>query len=222
MPLQPFTSNFEDNSTEAGFQFTFYCDLCREGYKTNFTESKGSKKGRFLRGFGGLVGAAGQMTGKLGNIGYGLERGTDVIGERFQGMSPEWHKEHEQAFELAQNEAKGHFNRCPRCKKYVCDNDWNEQAGLCIEDAPRESTEVAAARAEKMAEDIKAKAATTKVFTGQIDQRQTLCPACGKPAGEGKFCNNCGTSLSLRKCPQCGASSNAGVRFCGECGAKFT
>ncbi len=222
MALQPFTSNFEDNSTEAGFQFTFYCDLCREGYKTRFIEAKSYKKGRFFRGLGQLAQAAGSMAGgKLGNLGYGMERGSDVISERFQGMSPEWHKEHEPAFELAQNEAKGHFKRCPRCKKYVCDNDWNEEAGLCVEEAPRESTEVAAARAEKMVEDIKAKASSTQVFTGTIEQRQTLCPKCNKPAGEGKFCNNCGAPLSIMKCPQCGAGNAAGTRFCGECGNKL-
>ena len=59
------------------------------------------------------------------------------MSERFQGMTPEWHKEHEQAFELAQNEAKGHFHRCTRCHKYVCEDDWNEQEGLCVEDAPK-------------------------------------------------------------------------------------
>jgi predicted amidophosphoribosyltransferase len=72
-----------------------------------------------------------------------------------------------------------------------------------------------------MVADIKAKAETTEVFTGKIEQRQTLCPKCGKPAGEGKFCNNCGAPLALTKCPQCGVSINAGARFCGECGAKI-
>ena len=154
-------------------------------------------------------------------MGYGLQQGSNVLSDKFQGMTPEWHKEHESVFALAQNEAMGHFHRCPRCKKYVCDNDWNEEAGLCVTDAPRESTEVAAARAEKMVADIKAKAETTEVFTGKIEQRQTLCPKCGKPSGEGKFCNNCGAPLALTKCPQCGASINAGARFCGECGAKI-
>lgn len=133
--------------------------------------------------------------------GYTIERGTDAISQRFEGMTPEWHKEHETAFELAQNEAKGHFKRCPRCHKYVCENDWNEQEGLCTEDAPRESTEVAAARAEKMVTDIKQKAENTQVFTGQITSRQTICPQCGKPAGQGKFCNNCGATLSMVICP---------------------
>jgi hypothetical protein len=221
MALKPFTSNFEDNSTEAGFQFTFFCDACREGYKTTFTEAKSYKKGRFFRGLGGIVGTAAQMSGRLGNLGYGVERGSDILSEKFRGMTPEWHKEHEGVFELAQNEAMGHFHRCPRCKKYLCDNDWNEEAGLCVVEAPRESTEVAAARADKMVEDIKAKAAQTQVFSGEITQRQTLCPTCGKPAGEGKFCNNCGAPLGLAKCPRCGAGLVAGVRFCGECGAKL-
>jgi hypothetical protein len=136
-------------------------------------------------------------------------------------MSPEWHKEHEAAFELAQNEAKQHFHRCPRCKKWVCENDWNEQEGLCVDDAPRVSVEVAAAKAQKAVQDIQEKAAGTQVFTGEIESKQTLCPQCGKPAGEGKFCNNCGTPLNLVKCPKCGAQSPVGTRFCGECGTKL-
>ena len=47
MALTAFTSNYEDNSTDAGFQFTFFCDICREGYKTEFTEAKSYKKGGF-------------------------------------------------------------------------------------------------------------------------------------------------------------------------------
>ncbi len=215
-----FTDNFADNSTEAGFQFTFYCDICREGYKTRFIESKTYKKGKFLKGIGRLAGAASMMAGKYG-VGYGAERATDVIGERFSGMSPEWHKEHEAAFELAQNEAKEHFHRCPRCTKWVCENDWNEQEGLCIECAPRVNVEVAAAKAEKAIQDIREKAAKTQVFTGEIESKQTLCPRCGKPAGEGKFCVNCGAPLSMVKCPKCGAQSPAGTRFCGECGTKL-
>jgi hypothetical protein len=221
MKLQPFTSNFEDNSTDAGFQFTFFCDLCHEGYKTEFVASKTYKKGRFFKGLGGLVDAASQVTGKFRDAGYGLERGTDFLSQKFEGMTPEWHKEHEQAFEIAQKEAKQHFYRCPRCKKYVCENDWNEQEGLCVEEAPRESTEVAAARAEKMVTDIKEKAAKTEVFTSAIESRQTVCSECGKPAGEGKFCNNCGAALGFMKCSKCGAKSPSGTRFCGECGTKL-
>jgi hypothetical protein len=219
MPLQPFTRNYEDNSSEAGFQFTFFCDICNDGYKTQFIESKTYKKAGLFRGFGKAVSVG---TGLFGSgAGSSIESGTDVLSQRYQGMTPQWHKEHEGAFEIAQNEAKEHFFRCPRCKKYVCENDWNEQDGLCVDDAPRENVEVAAARAQKMVEDIKEKAESTKVYSGEIERKQTICPQCGKPAGEGKFCNNCGAPLGLIKCPKCGAQSPAGTRFCGECGTRF-
>lgn len=215
-----FTDNYADNSTDAGFQFTFFCDLCREGYKTSFIESKTYKKGRLFKSIGGLVSAAAQVSGKH-NVGYGFQRGTDAIGQKFNGMSPDWHKEHDKAFELAQNEAKEHFFRCPKCTKWVCENDWNEQEGLCIVDAPRVNIEVAAAKSEKMVADIKEKAAGTQIFTGEIESKQTMCPQCGKPAGEGKFCNNCGGNLALIQCPKCGAQSPPDTRFCGECGTPF-
>lgn len=218
--LMGFVDNFADNSTESGFQFTFFCDACNEGYKTRFEESKTAKKGRFFKSLGGIIGAVAQVTGKY-NVGYGVQRGTDIIGERFKGMNPEWHKEHEIAFELAQNEAKGHFHRCPKCTKWACENDWNEQTTLCTRCTPRESVEVAAARASKMVEDIKAKAMATAVFTGKIESKQTSCPKCGKPAGEGKFCNNCGATLGLLKCPKCGAANPLDTKFCGECGMKL-
>lgn len=220
MTMQPFTRNFADNSTEAGFQFTFFCDICGDGYKTKFQEAKSHKKAGLFRGFGKAMSIGASLAGKS-DIGGAINRGSDIVSERFQGMSPEWHKEHEAAFGIAQNEAMGHFQRCPRCRKYVCESDWNEQEGLCVEDAPRESVEVAAAKAEKMVQDIKDKAAETQVFTGKIETKQTICPQCGKPAGEGKFCNNCGADLSLVKCPNCGAQHPAGTRFCGECGTKL-
>lgn len=216
-----FTRNFADNSTEAGFQFTFYCDLCNDGYKTKFVEAKSYKKRGLFRGIGRVASAAGFMTGRFGT-GYGVQTSADVISERWAGMSPEWHREHEKAFQEAQNEAMGHFHKCPKCRRWVCEHCWNEEEGLCVEDAPRIAVEVAAAKAAKAVEDIRAKAATTEVFKGEITSRQTICPNCGKPAGMGKFCNNCGASLALIKCKKCGATSPAGAKFCGECGTKLS
>jgi len=49
----------------------------------------------------------------------------------------------------------------------------------------------------------------------------TICPACGKPAGNGKFCINCGAPLGMIKCPKCGAENPPGTSFCGNCGTKL-
>ncbi|MFH7835626.1 MAG: zinc ribbon domain-containing protein, partial [Candidatus Aenigmatarchaeota archaeon] len=84
MPFIPFTKNFADNSVEAGFQFTFFCDICQDGYKTSFIESKSYKKAGLLRGLGRAASIASSMAGR--SIGYHIESGTDVIAERFRGM----------------------------------------------------------------------------------------------------------------------------------------
>ncbi|MDD5569128.1 MAG: zinc ribbon domain-containing protein [Candidatus Pacebacteria bacterium] len=221
MSLQPFTDDFADNSSEAGFQFTFFCANCKEGYKTNFIEAKSTQKGKFLETVGGFLGAAAQIAGKY-NVGYGIDKVTDVISGTHEGMSPAWRKEYDAAFKQAQVEAKAHFYRCPKCTQWVCENCWNEQENLCVQCAPREAIEVAAGRAKKKAQDIAAKVAGTQVFTGNVDEtKQTLCPECGKPAGSGKFCGNCGASIEFKKCPKCGGKNPAGTAFCGNCGEKL-
>ena len=220
--MKAFTRNYEDNSTEAGFQFTFYCDLCNDGYKSSFVESETYKKGSLLRGVaGGARALGGLLGGRLNNLAWSASHGTDILSERFHGMSPEWQKEHEKAFERAQNEAQRHFHRCHKCRKWVCDADFNEEQGLCVECSPRMNVEISAARAKKMLQDIEEAAQNTQVFTGEIETKTITCPSCGKPGGTGKFCNNCGASLSLQKCPSCGTALAQGVKFCGECGTKL-
>ena len=219
MPFIPFTRNYADNSTEAGFQFTFFCDICNDGYKTSFIESKTYKKAGLFRGLGRAASIGSSMLGR--GAGYQVERGTDVIAERFSGMSPEWHKEYEEAFKLAQNEAMGHFHKCPKCAKWVDDTCWNDEDGLCTNDAPRAAAEIAAARATQRKDQIWKKAAETTVFTGEVKATQTICPRCGKPAGSGKFCTNCGAPLMMLTCSKCGAQNNPGTSFCSECGNKL-
>ncbi len=218
--FQSFTKNYEDLCTEAGFQFIFKCDICGDGYKSKFVESKSYKKANLFNMFGKAVQIGADLAG-ANRIGSAASRGADLMHNRHSGMTPEWHKEYELAFEEAQNEAKGHFHRCPKCRQYVCDADWNEDDGMCVEDAPRENVEVTAARAQRMKDQIQEKAQQSSVFHGEIERRTTTCPACGKPAGEGKFCNNCGAPLGMAVCPKCGNKVALGTRFCGECGMKM-
>ncbi len=220
--MQAFTRNYEDNSTDAGFQFTFYCDICQDGFKTSFITSSTYKKGNLIRGLTRGIGTAASMFGGVvGNIGYASYGAESILSERFQGMPPQWHKEHEKAFAQAQNEAKQHFHRCHNCHKWMCSSCFNDEAGLCAECAPRVNVEIAAARADKMKRDIWDKAEQTKVFQGEIEQKTTFCPKCGKPAGQAKFCTNCGANLALNTCPTCGAENDISVKFCGECGTKL-
>lgn len=162
------------------------------------------------------------LGGRLGNLGYSLERGGSILSDRFEGMSPEWQKEHETAFERSKNEAQQHFHRCHSCRKWVCDSCFNEDEGLCTECAPRQEVSVAKARADAMRRNIEEAAESTTVWKGRLESKTTICPVCSKPAGTGKFCNNCGASLALAICPSCKKENAQGVRFCSHCGASMT
>ncbi len=221
--LKSFTRNYEDNSTDAGFQFTFYCDICNDGFKSSFQESSTYKKGKGLRNLSRGVSVLGSFVGgRVGDLGWAAERGGDILSERFENQSPEWQKEHEMAFIQAQNEAKSHFHRCHSCNRYVCDSCFNEDEGLCTDCAPRQEIYVAKARAEAMKRNIDEASQTATVWRGKLESKVTVCPTCGKPAGNGKFCNNCGASMDMHVCPACGAKNSPNVRFCGQCGANLS
>ena len=220
--LQAFTRNYQDNSTDAGFEFTFYCDNCNDGFKSSFIQSDTYKKKGFMRGLGQGASIVGSLAGgRVSRLGYAGDRASNVLSQRFDGKSPEWHKEHEQAFERCQNEVKAHFHRCPNCNKYACDQCWNEDEGLCVKCAPRQEIYVAQARAQAMKRNIDNAGQSATVWQGNIESKTTMCPVCGKPAGTGKFCNNCGASMDLKECPRCGAKNALTIRFCNNCGENL-
>lgn len=221
--LKAFTRNYEDNSTDAGFQFTFFCDICHDGFRSSFIQSETYKKGKGLRGLSQGVGILGSLFGGVaGDIGWAAERGGNVLSTRFEDRSPEWQKEHERAFARAQNEAQQHFHRCHSCNRYACDSCFNEDEGLCTDCAPRQEIYVAKARADAMRRNIDEAGYNATVWKGNIESKTTICPTCGKPAGSGKFCNNCGASMDLKVCPRCGAKNAQNVRFCNNCGNNLS
>jgi hypothetical protein len=220
--LTAFTRNYTDESADAGFQFTFNCDVCNNGFKSTFIESTTFKKGRGLRMLGqgaGIVG--GLVGGRLGNLGWAGERAGWTMGERFEGQSPAWRAEHQQAFEHAQNEAKQHFQYCNGCNAWADSTCYNEDAGLCTKCAPRQQVYVAQAHASAMKRNIDEAGQQATVWQGDITSTTTVCGSCGKPAGTGKFCNNCGADMSLAACPNCGAQNSEAVRFCNNCGTNL-
>jgi len=220
--LHAFTRNCHDNSTDAGFQFTFCCDICQDGYKSSFIQSETYKKRKTSALLGQGVGLVGSLLGgrasQLGNV---AQRSSTIFSQNFDGKSPEWLKEHEKAFDMAQNEAKQHFHRCPHDNKYVCDHCWNEEEGLCVSCAPRQDVYVAQARGQAMKRNIDQAGQSATVWQGAIESKTTICPACGKPAGTGKFCNNCGASMELKECPKCATKNALTSRFCNNCGENL-
>ncbi|CEK19222.1 hypothetical protein CP488_02449 [Chthonomonas calidirosea] len=56
MGVIEFVQNYDDLSTDQGFQFRFYCDHCRNGFMSTFEPNKLGLMGDALRAAGGFLG----------------------------------------------------------------------------------------------------------------------------------------------------------------------
>ena len=56
MTAIPFTGNYQDLSTDRGFQFKFFCEKCQNGYMSTFQTSKIGMLGSAARAAGSLFG----------------------------------------------------------------------------------------------------------------------------------------------------------------------
>lgn len=207
-----FVSNYNDLSTNRGFQFEFVCDRCGAGYRTEF-------EGTVTGTVGGVLDAASSIFG--GIFGTAAD-----LGER--ARSAVWQKAHDEALEKAIVEIKPEFAQCPRCSGWVCRTScWNTKRGLCKHCAPDLGVEMSAAQASRSVEEVWAHAAMAEEDKklGEENWRETIragCPKCEAPlATNAKFCPECGEPVKkAAHCTQCGAKYAPGAKFCAECGAK--
>jgi membrane protease subunit (stomatin/prohibitin family) len=207
-----FSKNYNDLSTNRGFQFEFFCDRCGNGFRTNF-------KPFSLGAVTGVVDVANSLFGGI------LGRAADVS-ERISSASHE--RAHDQAFLDAANELRPEFIQCPRCSQWVCKKScWNNKKGLCKNCAPDLGVEMSAAQSSRSVEEVWAHAAMAEEDKKLATEnwRETIrasCPECNAPmATNAKFCAECGAKLKVSAhCTECGAKLQPGAKFCAECGHK--
>lgn len=209
-----FTSNYEDLSTENGFQFEFKCDKCGAGYRSEFK--------KFLAG--GISQALDTASSLLGGIFSSASTVSDNV------KSATWQKAHDDAFTDAIKELQNKFIQCPKCNGWVCrEKCWNEKKGLCKQCSPDLGVEMAAAQSSRSVEEVWAHAAMAEEDKklGKENWRAGVvgsCPNCEKPlATNAKFCPHCGAKLhDDSKCKKCGAKLQPNAKFCAECGESTT
>jgi len=205
-------NNYNDISTDSGFQFEFNCGRCNVGFRSKFSS--------FIAG--NIAGALNTANNLFGGI-FGK---ASEIGENVRSAS--WQKAHDDAFTSAQQEVKEVFSQCPRCQSWVClKKCWNHQKGLCKNCAPDLGVEMSAAQASKSVEEVWANAAMAQEDKKLSTEnwRETIvasCPKCHAPQKtNAKFCSECGEPLKPKNtCSQCQAKLSSGAKFCPECGAK--
>ena len=206
----PFTDNYTDHSTEAGYQFEFFCERCGNGYKSGFQASALGIGTKVARGLGGLLGGA------MGNVGY--------AGGEMKDLTESQAKD--KALAAAVESMKPYFTQCHRCGQWVCKEIcWNEEAGLCVQDAPKLGQELGAMQSQAQLQQVQEKVQKVD-WTGDVNverKQVALCPNCGAEAEpSAKFCASCGQTLATTAtCAKCGTESPAGTKFCPECGNQL-
>lgn len=204
-----FTDNYQDLSTESGFQFKFFCEGCGNGYMSSWKANKLGVAGHVLRGAGHVLGG---VFGRAAS-------GTYEIQEAIGGPA------HDGALKEAVEEIRPLFVQCKRCGQWVCrEICWNKERSLCKNCAPILARELAAKQAEITVQQAEQKLREQDLTEG-VDLKSTavvLCPKCGAESEGGKFCPECGAPLAPKaECPKCGTKIKPGVKFCPECGQKI-
>jgi hypothetical protein len=197
----PFTDNYTDMSDANGYQFEFRCDICGSGYRSEFQRS--------------AMGTAGSILGGASNIIGGLWGARNTV-DTIQNVTDRGARD--AALKKAAEEILPKFKQCPRDHVWVDATCWNEERGLCVNDAPKLAAEMEAERAAQQINQMRQAMASETHFSGDTSTRTTNCTNCGKPVGSEKFCSNCGTPVGLGKCANCGNDLAPGMKFCGNCG----
>jgi NADH pyrophosphatase NudC (nudix superfamily) len=229
MAMIQFVGNYDDLSTDRGYQFKFYCDKCGNGFMSRFQPSVIGTAGSLLRAAGDFFGG---WASSAGNSAYDIQRSVGGKG-------------HDEALEKAVEEGKTHFHQCSRCGRWVCPEVcWNESAGQCEDCAPDYQEELASshahAKADAAREQLNERARQTD-YASKIDMsvdavvsapqraagagsaKAAGCSSCGADVGRAKFCPECGTPTKPAPltCNGCGHKPENPTKFCPECGAKM-
>ncbi len=212
-----FVRNYDDLSTDKGFQFKFHCDKCGNGHMSRFQPNALGIAGSVLNAAGSLFGG---IFGQVGDATYQMQR---AVGG----------KAHDEALEKAVQDGKQYFKQCTRCGKWVCpDVCWNHSAGLCEDCAPDDKEELAAQQARATSEQIYQKT-REQDYTEHINFKEKTavmqCANCNaKLTASDKFCPSCGTpnaqmqqAAQAKFCGECGSATQPGQKFCGSCGNKL-
>jgi ribosomal protein L32 len=201
-----FVQNYEDLSTDRGYQFKFHCDRCGNGYMSTYEGSTLGMASGFLSAASSLFGG---FFGQAANSTYQIQQ---AIGG----------KAHDSALQAAVEEIKQKFQQCKRCGKWVCpDVCWNKARGQCIDCSPDLAQETASAQAQASKQQVIEKASKADLTADvRMDvEAQGSCSACGAAVGSAKFCPDCGKPTNPQvACVKCGTKMKASAKFCPDCG----
>jgi len=203
-----FTDNYQDLSTDMGFQFKFNCERCGDGYMSTFRSNAIGVVGGLLRGASSFLGGA------LGNVGHTAYEVQRAVGG----------PQHDAALRQAVEEVKPLFKKCRRCGDWVCEKVcWNKHNDMCKRCAPVAEEEETSIRSEHVRTQVSNDLflEENKRMSEKGKEVAAKCPECGSATLGKKFCPQCGHKMAPAEsfCKQCGVKLTPNCKFCGDCGA---
>ena len=209
----PFTDNYQDLSTDEGFQFRFNCERCGNGYMSSYQRNMTDMAGDALRAASNIFGG---VFGRAASSSYDIQR---MVG----GAA------HDSALRKAVEEISPMFNQCKRCGQWVCkDICWNDERDQCVHCSPKMDREITAIESEATINQLRNKANNSMDMTTGVNLQSAAtpkdCPACGAKIPPGKkFCGDCGASVNAKPhCFACDVYGEVGQKFCADCGAPMS
>ena len=205
-----FTGNYQDLSTEMGFQYKFFCQHCNSGYMSAFERNELGVAGELLRGasnfLGGIFSKEVDVAGTLQKV---------VGGPR-----------HDASLRNAVDEIRPLFKQCRHCGTWCCEQVcWNHDATMCKRCAPIADEIETSARSRHVETELSndMNLEEQKRMEAKSHQVEAPCSNCGGATLGKKFCPECGkpTASEARICSKCGARGVPGTKFCGECGNHY-
>jgi hypothetical protein len=185
MAAIPFTGNYQDLSTDRGYQFKFYCEKCNNGYMSTFQTSAVGMIGSAARAASSLFGG---FLGNVANSTYEVQRAI-ASGSRFGAKrSGRGDRADLQAM---------HTVRTLGVRTRVLEQEGRPLRSLCARSRRRTGSGPATAAREQIQEKARevdwSKSRNIEQVTGAV------CPSCGVKTQGGKFCQECGATLQPKK-----------------------
>jgi hypothetical protein len=189
----PRPQNYEDLSTDKGFQFRFFCDACSEGFTSRFMAIR-----------------------RPSRVGAGEGARSGVAAEEVDDSA------YDAALKRAAAEMERHLRFCKDCGQWVCARScWNAEEKLCKDCAPPAEGDEEGEEDWEESEDGEDSAAP-EPGRREGGPRLVECLNCQQMVEDRSFCSECGESLrGVNVCPGCDAELPAGAKFCSICGAKL-
>ncbi len=149
----------------------------------------------------------------------------DASGARVFTTEPVTSVAPEEELQLAWLQAKGEFNRCEKCGRFVCDTMYNADTFMCVDCSPWKNV--------PKVEKIRLTSMEQYGFGPLAMEKLKVCKNCGRSSLSSLlFCTECGSPLPKKNifeeykerhkfCRKCEAVFTDEVTYCPQCGEKL-